>query len=174
MPFNLPSNFEIELPEFQEFAQSAVGFSPNESLPRVTDAQREQDALAYREQMNAAANLKDSIGVANKYVEAGISATKLGKSLIQYQIGLQDIRTEKVNYQKSVVRTEIAVTELQELNLKLGYQNNLLPQLESEYRGKLTEAQSKADLAMRKAMAHQHETEMKYPTIDVSQRQIAA
>lgn len=174
MPFNLPQNFDINLPDIQQFADSAIGFEPNPNLPRVSDSQREQDALAYREQMNAASNLKDSILVANKYVDAGISATKLGKSLISYQIGLQDIRTEKVNFQKSVVRTEIAFTELSELNLKLGYQNNLLPHLEMEYQHKLTEAQSKADLASRKAMSHQHETEMKYPTIDVQSMQVAA
>jgi hypothetical protein len=173
MPFNLPQNFEINLPDLQEFANGAIGFEPNPDLPRVSDSQREQDALAYREQMNAAASLKDSIQVANKYVDAAISATKLGKSLITYQIGLQDIRTEKVNFQKSVVRTDLAFTELSELNLKLGYQNVFLPVLEQEYQHKLTEAQSKADLAQRKAMAHQHETEMKYPTIDL-QAQIAA
>lgn len=173
MPFNLPQTFELELPEFQEFAQGAIGFSPNPDLPRVSDEQRKQDELAYREQMNAAANLKDSIQVANKYVEAGISATKLGKSLIQYHTGLQDIRTEKVNYQKATVRTEIAVTELNELQMRLGYQNALVPHLEQEYRGLLLEAQSKADRANRKALTHQHETEMKYPTLNV-QAQIAA
>jgi hypothetical protein len=173
MPFNLPQTFEINLPDLQEFANGAIGFEPNPDLPRVSDSQREQDALAYREQMNAAANLKDSIQVANKYVDAAISATKLGKSLITHQIGLQDLRTEKVNFQKAVVRTDLAFTELSELNLKLGYQNVFLPVLEQEYQHKLTEAQSKADLAQRKAMAHQHETEMKYPTIDL-QAQIAA
>ncbi|MBD1842605.1 hypothetical protein H6F89_04100 [Cyanobacteria bacterium FACHB-63] len=173
MPFNLPQTFELKLPEIQEFAQNAIGFSPNSDLPRITDVQREQDAQAFREQLNAAANLKDSIQVANKYVEAGIAATKLGKTLIQYHVGLQDIRTEKVNYQKATVRTEIAITELNELQLRLGYQNSLVPHLEQEYHGKLLEAQSKADLANRKAMAHQHETAMKYPTLDV-QAQIAA
>ena len=170
MPFNLPQTFEVNLPDLQEFANNAIGFEPNPDLPRISDSQREQDALTYREQMNAAANLKDSIQVANKYVDAGISATKLGKSLITYQIGLQDIRTEKVNFQKSVLRTDLAFTELSELNLKLGYQNAFLPVLEQEYQHKLTEAQSKADLAQRKAMAHQFETEMKYPTIDLQAR----
>ena len=170
MPFNLPQSFDVNLPDLQEFANNAIGFEPNPDLPRVSDSQREQDALAYREQMNAAANLKDSIQVANKYVDAGISATKLGKSLITYQIGLQDIRTEKVNFQKSVLRTDLAFTELSELNLKLGYQTAFLPVLEQEYQHKLTEAQSKADLAQRKAMAHQFETEMKYPTIDIQSR----
>ena len=88
MPFNLPQTFDVNLPDLQEFANNAIGFEPNPDLPRVSDPQREQDALAYREQMNAAANLKDSIQVANKYVDAGISATKLGKSLIQYQTRL--------------------------------------------------------------------------------------
>ena len=170
MPFNLPQGFEVNLPDLQEFANNAIGFEPNPDLPRVSDSQREQDALAYREQMNAASNLKDSIGVANKYVDAGILATKLGKSLITYQIGLQDIRTEKVNFQKSVLRTDLAFTELSELNLKLGYQTAFLPVLEQEYQHKLTEAQSKADLAQRKALAHQFETEMKYPTIDIQSR----
>jgi len=170
MPFNLPQSFEVNLPDLQEFANGAIGFEPNPDLPRISDSQREQDALTYREQMNAAANLKDSIQVANKYVDAGISATKLGKSLITYQIGLQDIRTEKVNFQKSVIRTDLAFTELSELNLKLGYQNAFLPVLEQEYQHKLTEAQSKADLAQRKAMTHQFETEMKYPTIDIQSR----
>ena len=72
MPFNLPQTFEVNLPDLQEFANGAIGFEPNPDLPRVSDPQREQDALAYREQMNAAANLKDSIQVANKYVDAGI------------------------------------------------------------------------------------------------------
>jgi len=170
MPFNLPQSFEVNLPDLQEFANNAIGWEPNPDLPRVSDSQREQDALTYREQMNAAANLKDSIQVANKYVDAGISAAKLGKSLITYQIGLQDIRTEKVNFQKSILRTDLAFTELSELNLKLGYQTAFLPVLEQEYQHKLTEAQSKADLAQRKALAHQFETEMKYPTIDIQSR----
>ena len=174
MPFNLPNNFDVNLPDIQQFADSAIGFEPNPNLPRVTDSQREQDALVYREQANAASNLKDSIQVANKYVDAGIAATKLGKSLISYQIGLQDIRTEKVNFQKSVVKTEIAFTELSELNLKLGYQNAFLPVLEQEYQHKLTEAQSKANLANLKAMDHQHTTAMKYPTINVQSELIAA
>lgn len=174
MPFELPQNFTINLPDLTELAENAVGFEPNPSLPRVTDSQREQDALAFREQINAAENLKDSLKVANKYVDAGILATKIGKSLIQYQIGLQDIRSVKVNYQKAVVRTEVAIGELQELNLKLGYQNAFLPLLEQEYSHRLTEAQSKAELAQRKAMAHQFEVEMKYPTIDVQAQQLAA
>ena len=168
MPFQLPQNFNVTLPNIHKFAENAIGFEPNPSLPRVTDEQRERDARTYREQMNAAANLKDSIQVANKYLDAAISATKLGKSLVTYQIGLQDIRTEKVNYQKAVLNTEIAVSERDALTLKLNHQNNLLPHLENEYRHLLTEAQAKADRAQRKAMAYQHETEMRYPTIDVS------
>ena len=79
-----------------------------------------------------------------------------------------------MNFQKAVVKTEIALTELSELNLKLGYQNAFLPVLEQDYTHRLTEAQSKAELSQRKVMAHQHETEMKYPTIDVHAQQIAA
>lgn len=167
MPFNLPQNFDINLPDIQELANNAVGFSPNPELPRVTDSQREQDALAYREQINAAANLQDSIKVANKYLDAAVTATKLGKSLINYQIGLQDIRTAKIEYTKAVARTDIAVTELDELRLKLGFNQSALPILEQEYRHKLTETQSKAELALRKAQAHQHQVEMQFPTIDV-------
>jgi len=174
MPFQLPQNFDIQLPDLQDLTQSAVGFEPNPNLPRVSDAQREQDALAYREQMNAAANLKDSIQVANKYLDAAIAATKLGKSLVTYQIGLQDIRTEKVRYQSSVLNTQIAMTDRDALGLKLAHNQSVLPVLEQEYQHLLSESQAKADRALRKAQAYAHETEMRFPTIDVPALNMAA
>jgi hypothetical protein len=173
MAFNLPQDFNINLPELQELASNAVGFEPNQSLPRVTDVQRERDAIAYHEQNNAALNLKDSLGVASTYLTAAIAATKIGKSLVSYQIGLQDIRTEKVNYQKAGVRTAIASTELQELNLKLEFQNGLLPELERGYQGALKDARVKAETAHRSAEKARFILDTKYPVIDVQAMLVA-
>lgn len=163
LPINLPDEIVIQLPDFAGSAASAVGFSPNPALPRITDAQRSEDERAFREMANAAKNLKDSITVASEYVSAGIAATKLGQRLIQYKAGIADIRTALVGLQKSETKTAIAQAELAQLNETLAFQNGLLPQIQAEYQHKLTEAQGRADRARRKAESYLTETENLFP-----------
>jgi hypothetical protein len=169
MPLQLRDTFEITLPDYQENAGLAVGFAPNPSLPRVSDQQREADALAYREQINAAENLKDSFKVATAYVSAGVQATKLGKALLQYKVGLQDIRTEMVNLDRAVVRTQISATELQAETLHLNHNLATLPQLEQEYAGKLLEHKARAERAQLKAQAFIHQTAQLFPELAAQQ-----
>lgn len=166
MPIQLREQLDITLPQFEENAGLAVGYEPNPALPRVSDTQRERDALAYREQVNAANNLSDSFKVATAYVSAGVQATKLGKALVQYRIGVQDVRTEMVNLDRSVVRTQISATELQAETLHLNHNLASLPQLEAEYAHKLTEHVARADRARLKAQAFMHQTAQLFPATD--------
>jgi len=170
MPLNLPENFDFELPDFQNLAQSAIGYTPNPSLPRVTDGQRETDKQILKEQGNAADNLADSIKVSNKYLQGAIKATQLVKSTISYQIGIQDIRTEGINLQKAYVRTDLANSELAELNIKLDYQNRALPLLQEGLNHQLRELASKTELAAKKAEYQIEQTASKFNTIDVQSR----
>lgn len=165
MALQLRENFEIQLPDFQENAGLAVGYEPNNALPRVSDLQRESDALAYREQINAASNLTDSIKVATAYVSAGVQATRLGKALVQYRIGVQDIRTEMVNLDRAVVRTQVSATELQAETLHLNHNLATLPVLEQEYAHKLQEHVARAERASLKAQAFMHQTAQLFPEL---------
>ena len=158
-PLKLPDVVSVELPDFQDFAESAVGFAPNAALPRVTDAEREEHALVYREQLNAAENLKDSIKVATAYVSAGVAATKLGRELVRYQIGVEDIRTAEVGLERAKTKTAIAKQELEADKLTLNYVTARLPHLESEYSHKLTEHKDRARRAQLKAEAFMHQTD---------------
>lgn len=155
----LPDEIQITLPDIASHAASAVGFSPNAALPRVTDSQRVQDELTYREQLHAAHNLRDSIRVAEAYVSAGVAATKLGRALIQYRVGVQDIRTGEVQLQKSQTKTAIAQAELAQLNETLNYQNAVLPHVQQEYSHRLTEAMNKSERARLKAESYLAETD---------------
>lgn len=155
----LPEDIAITLPDIAGHAATAVGFTPNPSLPRVTDSQRVQDEVTYREQLHAAHNLRDSIRVAEAYVSAGVAATKLGRALIQYRVGIQDIRTGEVQLQKAQTKTAIATAELAQLNETLNYQNAVLPHVQQEYAHRLTEAMNKADRARLKAESYLAETD---------------
>lgn len=126
MPLSLPEGFSLELPDFSHLAQGAIGtaetgFAPNPELPRVTDADREVHAVVFKEQMNAAANLQDSIRVATAYVDAAVEATKLGKSVVRYQTGVEDIRTAQVKLQQAQTKTSIAREQLTGLQHELNY-----------------------------------------------------
>lgn len=159
LPLGLPESFEVNLPDFAGHAESAIGFTPNEGLPRVTEQQRQTDALTYQEQRNAALNLKDSIQVAHAYVSAGVAATKLGRELVRYQVGVADIRTELVNLQRANVKTAIATNELASDTLTATFTANRLTHVEAEYTSKLDEHRLRADRARIKAERYEYETE---------------
>jgi len=155
---NIPDEIVVLLPDIASSVAGAIGFTPNASLPRVTDAQRAQDEVVYREQSNAALNLRDSIKVASDYVSAGVAATKLGRALIQYKTGIADIRTAEFNLTKAQTKTAIAQAQLQEVQTVLNYHNAALPHIQAEYQHKLTEAQNKAERARLKAESFLSET----------------
>lgn len=126
LPLNLPEGFSIQLPDIAQLGQLAIGtadngFAPSTELPRVSDADREVHAVIFREQVNAAANLKDSISVATAYVDAAVEATKLGRGLVRYATGLEGIRTEQVKLQQAEVKTAIATAQLDGLNAEHTY-----------------------------------------------------
>ena len=170
MPLNLPENFDFELPDFQNLAQSAIGYTPNTALPQVNDGDFETRKQIFKEQGNAADLYAESIKVANKYVQAAVKATQLVKSTISYQIGIQDIRTEGINLQKAYVRTDLASSELAELNIKLNYQNQALPLLQEGLNHQLRELASKTELAAKKADYQIDQTASKFNLIDVQSR----
>lgn len=170
MPLNLPENFDFELPDFQNLAQSAIGFTPNTALPQVSDGDFENRMQIFKEQGNAADLLGESIKVSNKYVKAAVKATQLVRSTISYQIGIQDIRTEGINLQKAYVRTDLATTELAALNFKLNYENQALPLLQEGLNHQLRELASKTELAAKKAEYQIEQTASKFNTIDVQSR----
>ena len=170
MPLNLPENFDFELPDFQNLAQSAIGYTPNTALPQVSDGDFENRMQIFKEQGNAADLLGESIKVSNKYVKAAVKATQLVKSTISYQIGIQDIRTEGTNLQKAYVRTDLANSELAELNIKLDYQNRALPLLQEGLNHQLRELSSKTEMAAKKADYQVEQTASKFNTIDVQSR----
>ncbi|MCU0548686.1 MAG: hypothetical protein MUC48_04995 [Leptolyngbya sp. Prado105] len=179
MPIQLPQNFDINLPDFNELASDAIGspesgFAPGNRIVRTSDAAREEHAQVYREQMNTIENLTDGIKLVTKIVKAGVEATTLGQTLMKYQTGMQNIRTEGVNLQKAQTRTQIAEAELGQLQLKLGFETNKLPVLERGYAAKLQGLQVQADMAERETERLILERDTRFPLIDVQALRQAA
>lgn len=179
MPFQLPQNFDITLPDLREMASGAIGapesgFAPTDTISRTADAQREQNAQHYKEQMNTLDNLKDGIRLVNKIVSAGVEATTLGQVLMKYQIGLERMRHEGVNLQKAQTNTQIAQAELSQLTLKLGFETDKLPHLTRGYTAKLSGLQVQADMAERETERLILERDTRFPVVDLQSIQSAA
>lgn len=156
LPLNLPEGFTVNLPDISQLANSAVGdastgFAPNPNLPRVSDSDREVHAVIFREQVNAALNLKDSITVANTYVDAAVEGTKLGKNLVRYATGLEGIREQQVKLQQAQTKTAIAGEQLKGLQHELNF-------LTSENVHRLETFNSKLDQWREKVRAEQLKT----------------
>jgi hypothetical protein len=172
MPLNLPNEFEFDLPDLQQLAQGAIGsaesgYAPGTTIARTTDAKREEDARTYREQMNSIANLKDGVKLVRSIVDAGVEYTQLGRSIIKYKTGLENIRTEGYKLQKAQTNTAIAQTELQELQSKLNYHNQRLPLIERGYTAQIQALTAQAGMAERQAEMTRIEAENRYPIINV-------
>ncbi|MBD2083371.1 hypothetical protein [Leptolyngbya sp. FACHB-17] len=172
MAFQLPQNFNVELPNFDQLADGAIGspetgFAPGENIARTTDQAREQHAQIYREQQNTIENLKDGIKLVNNIVQAGVEATTLGQTLIKYQTGLEKIRNEGVKLQKAQTQTAISQTELSQLQLKLGFETDKLPILQSGYQAKLQGLQVQAEIAHRETEKLMIERDTRFPVVDV-------
>lgn len=179
MPFQLPQNFNVELPNLQELTEGAIGspetgFAPTDLIARTSDADREQHAQIYREQMNTIENLKDGIKLVNNVVQAGVEATTLGQTLIKYQTGIEKIRNEGVKLQKAQTSTAISQAELMQLQAKLGFETDKLPILQSGYQSKLEGLRVQADIAQRETEKLMIERDARFPTIDVQALQQAA
>lgn len=179
MPFQLPQNFDVTLPNFQELAESAIGtpesgFAPTEVIARTTDADRDLHKQIYREQMNSIDNLKDGLRLVSNVVSAGVEATVLGQTLLKYQTGLEKIRNEGVKLQKAQTQTAISQAELSQLQLKLGFETNKLPHLERGYAAKLEALQVQADIAERETETLIRERDTNYPLINIQGIQSAA
>lgn len=179
MPFQLPQNFDVNLPNLQEMAEGAIGtpesgFAPTDVIARTSDADREQHAQIYREQMNTIENLKDGIRLVNHVVSAGVEATTLGQTLIKYQTGLEKIRNEGVKLQKAQTQTAISQAELEQLRLKLGFETDKLPILQSGYQSKLDGLRVQAEMAQRETEKLMVERDTRFPVIDVQALQAAA
>lgn len=117
---NLP-NINIEFPDVSQLAADTVGYSPNPDLARVSDGQREIDKQVYQEQINAAANLRDSFKVAGAYVSAGIEQTRLGGLLIGYKVGQETVRHGLIQLDRAVVKTMGEQAELDEDTRQLNH-----------------------------------------------------
>jgi hypothetical protein len=172
MPFQLPQNFNVELPDLQELANGAIGspetgFAPGENIARTTDAAREQHAQIYREQQNTIENLKDGIKLVTNIVQAGVEATTLGQTIIKYQTGLEKIRNEGVKLQKAQTQTAISQAELSQLQLKLNFETNKLPILQSGYQSKLEGLTVQAEMTQRETERLMLERDTRYPVVDV-------
>ncbi|BAS60442.1 MULTISPECIES: hypothetical protein [Leptolyngbya] len=172
MPFQLPQNFNVNLPNFQELAESAIGtpesgFAPTEVIARTSDTDREQHAQIYREQMNTIDNLKDGLRLVNNVVTAGVEATVLGQTLLKYQTGLEKVRNEGVKLQKAQTQTAISQAELSQLQLKLGFETDKLPILNVGYQAKLQGLQVQAEMAQRETEKLMIERDTRYPIVDV-------
>lgn len=172
MPFQLPQNFNVNLPNLQEMAEGAIGtpesgFAPTETISRTADADREQHAQIYREQMNTIENLKDGLRLVNNVVSAGVEASVLGQTLLKYQTGLEKIRNEGVKLQKMQTHTAISQAELAQLQLKLGFETDKLPILNSGYQAKLQGLQVQAEMAQRETEKLMIERDTRYPIVDV-------
>lgn len=172
MPFNLPRNFNVDLPDLQNLTEGAIGtpesgFAPGENIARTSKNDRELHKQIYEEQRNTIENLKDGIRLVNTIVQAGVDATVLGQTLLKYQTGLENIRNEGVKLQKAQTQTAISQAELLQLQAKLNFEGDKLPLLNRGYAAKLETLQIQAEMAEREAENMLIERDTRYPRVDV-------
>lgn len=179
MPFQLPDNFNFDLPDLNQLSEGAIGsaesgFLPGTTIARTTDEVRERSEQVYREQRNTIANLQDGVQLVGSIVKAGIEMTILGQSLIKYQTGVEKIRMEGVKLQKAQTETRISQAELQQSQLKLGFETQKIGIFERGYQHQLRELEILAETASRKADKALVDLETKYPVGEFPQQQFRA
>ena len=164
---SLPPALNISYPDISGLL-CTDWFRPSSSkVPQTSDEEKEREAKIANEQSNSiellSMNLDNAIGLA----QVAVKATRIGRLVAEYQIGLEEIRAVGVKLrgaQMATANEEKNVLLIQEkgnqLTAKLGisqtetgYLTSLRPIKESEWQNKLQAAQIKAQEALNTAKA---------------------
>jgi hypothetical protein len=169
---NLPDTLSATIPDFQKLLKPSDVGDPktfeNAGWKRISDAQRQQDEIAYKELQNYAANAKDGINTLNAMAQASTAATKLGKTLVQYATGIQDIKSEMVNFQIAEAGTRKNQAKLAGVEQEIAHLVSVSSSQALDYQADLEQLTANLDRKLKKVEATKMETQQLYPTIDVS------
>lgn len=168
---SLPDTLSATIPDFQKLLKPSDVGDPGtfESVgwKRVTDAKRQQDEVAYKEFQNYAANVKDGVNTLNAMAQASVAVTKLGKTLVQYATGIQDIKTEMVNFQIAEAGTRKNQNKLAGIEQEINHLANINTSQFLDYQADLDQLNANLDRKLKKVEATKAETQLLYPAIDV-------
>ena len=161
----LPPALNVSIPDIPGMMPDDW-FKPSSSkVPQITDAEKAVEAKIAHEQGNSiellSLNMDNAIGLA----QVAVKATKIGKLVAEYQIGLEEIRAVGVKLRGAQMATAneeknvaLIAEKSNQLTAKLGisqtetnYLNQLKPIKESEWANKLQVAQIKAQEALQQA-----------------------
>lgn len=107
------------LPQFNSYAPTDL-FNPASSpIPRTTSDQLQTGLEVAREQGNSIKLLHANLDNAIEFAKAAVKQTKLVRIGVQYQIGLQNIETERQNLVTAQVETNNAAKKT-ELTTEVG------------------------------------------------------
>lgn len=168
---NLPDALSATIPDFQTLLNPSDVANPSSfeaaGWKRVTEAQRKQDEVAYKELQNYAANVKDGINTLNSMAQASVAATKLGKTLVQYATGIQDIKSEMVSFQIAEAGTRKNQNKLAGIEQEIDHLANINTSQSLDYQADLDQLSANLDRKLKKVEATKAETQQLYPAIDV-------
>jgi hypothetical protein len=167
----LSESLSASIPEFQKLLKPSDVGEPKAfetaGWKRVTDAQRQQDEVAYKELQNYAANIKDGVNTLNAMAQASVAVTKLGKTLVQYATGIQEIKTEMVNFQIAEAGTRKNQNKLAGIEQEIDHLANINTSQSLDYQADLDQLTANLDRKLKKVEQTKAETQLLYPTIDV-------
>lgn len=166
----LPDTLSATIPDFQKLLKPSdvgdPGTFESAGWKRTTDAQRQQDEIAYKELQNYAANVKDGINTLNTMAQSSVAATRLGKTLVQYATGIQDIKSEMVNFQIAEAGTRKNQNKLAGIEQEIDHLANINASQSLDYQADLDQLTANLDRKLRKVEATKAETQLLYPAID--------
>jgi hypothetical protein len=172
----LPESLEVQFPDFRSQIATDWFRPSSSSVPRTTAEEFKNESEIASEQNNSLQLQSMNLDNALLTVSNAVKATKIGKAIAEYAVGLEAIRGVGVrlrneqavtaNYEKQVLitqekglqldqkligeqtRTQIESAKNQITQLELGYHRDLKPIKEQEWKNRLVEAQAKAALTL--------------------------
>jgi hypothetical protein len=172
----LPETLSLQFPDFQSLIPTDWFKPSSSSVPRTTSAEFNQEKLIAEEQGNSLVLMGMNLENATLAVGNAVKATKVGNLILQYELGIEKMRTTEASIHNQQTATanerikgDIQTEKGRSLTLKLageqirtgiegaknalsqaelGYHTDLLPVREKEWQNLLLQAQQKAELAL--------------------------
>lgn len=177
----LPESLQINFPDFANLTPTNWYRPSTSPVERVNQANFQSEALVAEEQGNGLDLLNMNLDNVEKSMRSAVKATKIGKLLAEYLVGLEAIKTVGVSLQnaqkvtlnemkKGLVidekgtqldtqligerhRTTLEGQKTDLTQLEINYYKQLQGTKEREWQGKLAAAEEKARLALQPAKA---------------------
>jgi hypothetical protein len=110
----LPTKINLKVPDFSSLIP-ADPFKPSSSVvPRTSDAEYEQELQTAKEQSNSLDLLNANMQNLGKLATAAVSASKAAKTIAEYYVSLEEIKTVGVK-----LRAAMALTANEEKNVTI-------------------------------------------------------